>query len=252
MAKAKKSVVSKEVVHKDNPEEKKSPIRSYSTELGKWTLNEKQRELLKMIDDNIITVVLGPAGTSKTWVECYHALKGVMKHEITKVIFTKPIEESGEKLGFLPGDIADKINPYFESFTTNLAKLLGGKKTLLTPLFEKSVFEYRPLAYMRGATFDDSLMILDEAQNTDLRQLMLFVTRMGNNSKMIISGDISQSDIHKDSMGLTFLANMIKNIPGVGIFEFTEDDIVRHPILIEITKRYELVKNEQSLPRNKR
>ena len=231
---------------------KRGPIKVYSQELAKWKLNEKQRKLIKLIDEKTITIVTGPAGSSKTFIDCFYAIKEFMNHRYKKIIFSKPIEESGEKLGFLPGDVEDKINPFFESFTTNLIKLVGNNKSLIEKLFEKGIFEYRPLAYMRGASFDDTLMILDEAQNTDLRQQMLFVTRMGKNSKIIISGDTRQYDIRKDVMGLLYFRNMIEDIQDVGTFEFEEEDIMRHPILIEITKRYELSKLKNDIPKNKK
>ena len=171
------------------------------------------------------------------------------KKRFKNYILTKPIQESGEKLGALPGSVEDKINPYFESFQLTLLKFID--KLTLEKLIREDILQFRPLAYMRGANFDNSLLILDEAQNSDIRQLMLFVTRMGENSKVIISGDVHQSDIAKYHVALPFFSNMVKDIPGISSFAFTNEDIRRNQILIEITKRYEQLKMDDKLPKNK-
>lgn len=199
-------------------------------------LTEKQKEFSKIIEDNQIIVCTGPAGTAKTFVTMYTSLKLVSMGEYNTVITTKPIQESGEKLGFLPGDINEKISPYMESFVLTLEKIIGKQETKL--LVEKGVVEARPLAYMRGSTFDRSIMILDEAQNCDLRQLILFVTRMGETSKIIICGDVEQSDIGKGQSGLLDFIGILKNIKGTANFTFGREDIVRSKILIEITDSY--------------
>lgn len=199
-------------------------------------LTEKQMEFSKIIEDNQIIICTGPAGTAKTFVTMYTSLKLISMGEYETVITTKPIQESGEKLGFLPGDINEKISPYMESFVLTLEKIIGKQDTKL--LVEKGVVEARPLAYMRGSTFDRSIMILDEAQNCDLRQLILFVTRMGETSKIIICGDVEQSDIGKSQSGLLDFIGILKNIKGTANFTFGREDIVRSKILIEITDSY--------------
>lgn len=217
--------------------------------LNDINLREKQRELVNMLDEKDIVIMTGPAGTSKTFIDSYYAIKSLRDHMFEKVIFTKPIQEAGEKLGALPGDVESKIDPYYESFRISMLKMI--KPENLEKLLEKSFIEYRPLAYMRGATFDNTLMILDEAQNADIRQLMLFITRMGQDSKVIISGDVHQYDIRNYHVAFPFFVDMVKDIEGVGVFEFKREDIVRNKILIEITERYEQLKAENKLPKNK-
>ncbi len=219
------------------------------TALNEINLREKQRELVAMLDESDIVIITGPAGTSKTFIDSYYAIKSLRDHDFEKVIFTKPIQEAGEKLGALPGDVESKIDPYYESFRISMLKMI--KSENLEKLLEKSFIEYRPLAYMRGATFDNTLMILDEAQNADIRQLMLFITRMGQGSKVIISGDVHQYDIRNFHVAFPFFVEMVKDIEGVGVFEFNREDIVRNKILIEITERYERLKAENKLPKNK-
>lgn len=199
-------------------------------------LTERQKEFSDIIQNNQIIICTGPAGTAKTFVTMYTSLKLISRGEFNKVITTKPIQESGEKLGFLPGDINEKISPYMESFVLTLEKIIGKLET--KSLVDKGFIEARPLAYMRGSTFDKSIMVLDEAQNCDLRQLILFVTRMGETSKIIICGDVEQYDIAKNQSGLLDFMNIIKGIKGAASFQFEREDIVRSKILIEITDSY--------------
>lgn len=217
--------------------------------ISKITLSERQKELMALIEEKDIVVCTGPAGTSKTFVDCYYAVQALKDKRFEKIMLTKPIQEAGEKLGYLPGDVEHKIDPHYESFRLTLGKLVS--KRILEKLLKQGTIEFRPLAYMRGATFDNTLMILDEAQNADVRQIMLFVTRMGKNSKVLITGDIHQYDINKFHVALPFFVNMIKDVEGVGIFEFGQRDIVRNKILIEITARYEQMKSDGNLPKNK-
>lgn len=224
-------------------------VASDST-IAQFELSPKQKQLVKLIEENDITVVTGPAGTSKTFIDCYYAVMALKEQKFDKVLLTKPIQEAGEKLGFLPGDVDDKIDPHYESFKITFQKLL--KKRIFEKLVKDNIIEFRPLAYMRGATFDRTLMILDEAQNADVRQLMLFTTRMGNGSKVLITGDIHQYDINMYHVALPFFVNMVQDIRGIGLFEFGQEDIVRNKILIEITERYEKLKANNQLPKNKK
>lgn len=208
-------------------------------------LTPNQRKFAETIENNQIIICTGPAGTAKTFVTMYTSLKLIGMREYDKVIITKPAQESGEKLGFLPGDINEKIAPYMESFVTTLEKMIGKLET--KQFVEKGFIEPRPLAYMRGSTFDRSIMILDEAQNCDLRQLILFVTRMGETSKVIICGDVEQYDIAKNVSGLTDFMKIVGNINGASTFTFERDDIVRSKILVEITDNY----NKWKLKNNK-
>jgi phosphate starvation-inducible PhoH-like protein len=218
-------------------QQERTPKKKTTHEYEKYIhLTEKQKEFSQIIENNQIIICTGPAGTAKTFVTMYTSLKLLSMKEFDIVITTKPIQESGEKLGFLPGDINEKISPYMESFILTLEKIIGKQETKV--LVDKGVIEARPLAYMRGSTFDRSIMILDEAQNCDLRQLILFVTRMGETSKIIICGDVEQSDIAKSQSGLLEFIEIIKNIKGISSFTFSREDIVRSKILIEITDSY--------------
>tara|TARA_R110000772_G_scaffold59349_4_gene134425 strand:- start:735 stop:1427 length:693 start_codon:yes stop_codon:yes gene_type:complete len=207
-------------------------------------LRKSQQQYVNTINDNQITFCYGPAGTSKTFTACYVALQMLERKEIKQIILCKPIQESGEKLGFLPGEVDDKIAPYIKSYKGNIEKIIGVEKTNI--LFEKNLFKFEPLAYMRGNTYDDALMILDEAQNADWKQLMLFVTRMGRDSKIVIAGDVSQSDIAKSRVSLPSFIDMLSSVRGVGIHKFGETDIVRAKILQEIVKKYDKWKDENN------
>jgi phosphate starvation-inducible PhoH-like protein len=203
----------------------------------KATLRQSQQKYVERVLNNDITFCQGPAGTSKTFTACYIALKLLAEKKIKTLVLCKPIQEAGEKLGFLPGDVQEKINPYMESYVSNMSKLIGVEAT--EKLVDAGIIQFKPLAFMRGDTYDDALMILDEAQNSQFKQLMLFVTRMGKNSKVIVTGDISQYDIAKKDIGLESFINLMEGIKGVGSHKFTEKDIVRAKILKDVVKRYE-------------
>jgi phosphate starvation-inducible PhoH-like protein len=213
-------------------------------------LTEKQKEVLDIFDKNKIVIITGSAGTSKTFISIYYILKSLVEHKYENVIFTKPIQEAGENLGFLPGSIEEKIDPYYESFRQNILQMID--KQTLKKRYEDGDFQDKPLAYLRGTGFRNSILFLDEAQNCDIRSLMMFVTRMGANSKIIITGDISQHDIQKDLVALPFFTKMIQTVDGVGTFHFSESDIMREPILIEITQRYEELKSKGEIPKMKK
>ena len=198
---------------------------------------EKQKNYCDTIFKNTITFCWGPAGSSKTFSACYAALKMIQKGEIDRIIFTKPIQESGEKLGSLPGDVSEKISPFMESFLITMEKIITKEK--LGQLISERTIEFRPLAYMRGATFDRSMMILDEAQNCDMKQLMLYISRVGEGSKVLVAGDITQHDIAYEKVALPIFVELVQGISGIGEFRFGEEDIVRSKILKEIVRRYE-------------
>jgi len=202
--------------------------------------NEKQRDLINKIHDNEITFIAGPAGTGKTFIALKAALEVLKKEKtIDYILITKPIVEAGESIGFLPGKVGEKIDPYMHSFESNFKKLIGTAST--KALFENEVIKSVPLAYMRGATFQDSIAILDEAQNTTITGLKLFLSRKGEGSKLIVIGDIDQTDLRlrdNDKNALQDAFVRFQGLKGVAFMEFTEDDIVRSTILIELMKRY--------------
>jgi phosphate starvation-inducible PhoH-like protein len=228
---------------KKAPKPKKPKLEITESNVNPIQLKPSQESYLQKILNSEITFCYGPAGTSKTYTACYAALKLYLRGDISKIILSKPIQESGEKLGFLPGEIKDKIDPFMESYRSNLVKLLSDPD-LVGWLEANHVIEFRPLAYMRGATFDNCLMVLDEAQNADFKQLMLFITRMGKNSKVLICGDVSQYDIAKSKVALPDFINLLTGIEGLAIHQFKDEDIVRNKILIKITERYEKWKSE--------
>jgi phosphate starvation-inducible PhoH-like protein len=205
-------------------------------------LKGRQEEYKNTILNNKITFCHGPAGTSKTFTTIYSALQLLAEGKISQIILSKPIQESGEKLGFLPGTVDEKIKPFMESYMDSMAQIVG--KDTATWLMAIEMIKFEPLAYMRGRTFHDCIMILDEAQNADFRQLMLFVSRMGKGSKAVVSGDVSQYDIEKNKVALPNFVKMLEGIDGIGYFQFQKEDIMRDKILIEITDRYEKWKSE--------
>jgi phosphate starvation-inducible PhoH-like protein len=211
----------------------------------KVVLKENQKEYAEKIKNNTITFCYGPAGTSKTFTACYILLEMLFEEKIDKIIFTKPIKESGENLGFLPGDIDQKIGPYMESFIYTCKEIIGEDNVefLLTAKF----IEAKPLAYMRGITFNRCGLFLDEAQNSVYEQLMLYITRLGNESIMVISGDVTQRDIEKKKVVLPEFIEMFKNINKIALHEFTKKDIVRNALLIQITEKYEEWKDSKNL-----
>jgi phosphate starvation-inducible PhoH-like protein len=206
-----------------------------------------QLNFFKTIKNNFLTVCTGPAGTAKTFVACYAALDLLRDGSHKKIILARPAVEAGENLGFLPGSIDEKIAPYMEGYTSNMEKILESSDKLKVLLSSKAI-DMQPLAFMRSRTFDDTILILDEAQNADLRQIMLVVTRMGQNSRIVICGDITQWDIKNRRKDLlTFYEKVAKGVESCSNFEFTREDIVRNPILVKLTDNYDAYKDELGL-----
>lgn len=215
-------------------------------ELNNISLTPRQVEFFKTIQNNTITFVQGPAGSSKTFTSCYAALRAIAEKKVRKIVLVKPIQESGgEKLGSLPGELAEKINPYLDSFRHNFEKIIG--RQAFQFMADVGEIEFKPLAYMRGNTFDESFIFADEAQNMDYKALMMIITRLGRDSKLVLSGDVSQYDIKKNSVAMPTFIEMVNDVEGVGQFSFTKDDIVRNKILVEIADRYDKWRIEKNL-----
>ncbi|MBA3849250.1 MAG: phosphate starvation-inducible protein PhoH [Opitutus sp.] len=200
-----------------------------------------QKLYLQAIQKNPIVFGIGPAGTGKTYLAMAAAITALMKNQVQRVVLTRPAVEAGENLGFLPGDLREKILPY-------LRPLYDAMHDLLTPedaakLAEKGIIEIAPLAYMRGRTLANSFIILDEAQNTTPEQMMMFLTRLGNDSRMIVTGDVTQIDLPRSkSSGLLQAPRILRNVPGIEVHHFTASDVVRHPLVQKIIDAYEHAK----------
>ena len=200
--------------------------------------NRKQAALIDSIYANDITFGLGPAGTGKTYIAVALALKMLLSHTVRKLILTRPVVEAGESLGFLPGDLVQKINPYLRPLFDIMETLLPAD--VLRSMEESNAVEVAPLAYMRGRTLHNAVVILDEAQNTTKEQMKMFLTRMGEGSKLIITGDPSQSDIRgRSESGLVHAVSLIRTIDGIGTVEFSADEVVRHSLVQKIINAYE-------------
>ena len=196
-----------------------------------------QKEYVDSISQNTVTIGVGPAGTGKTYLAVAAAVAAFRERKINRIILTRPAVEAGERLGFLPGDLQSKVDPYLRPLYDALFDMLG-PETYNTYL-EKGNIEVAPLAYMRGRTLDDSFIILDEAQNTSCEQMKMFLTRMGFGSKMVITGDATQIDLPADKLsGLKQAVRVLKNVEGIGICELTDQDVVRHVMVQRIIKAY--------------
>ena len=198
------------------------------------TLNQKI--YIKALDDNDIVFAVGPAGTGKTYLAVMYALKLLKSFKIRRIVLVRPIVEAGEKLGFLPGDLKEKIDPYLIPIYDSLYEAIG--KEQVTKLIEKGTIEVAPLAYMRGRTLDNSIIILDEAQNATQTQMKMFLTILGFGSKMIVTGDLSQIDLpNKSISGMTETVNLLKDIEGIKIVRFQKIDVMRHPLVFKIIEK---------------
>lgn len=197
-----------------------------------------QRKYVEAIKNNIITMGIGPAGTGKTYLAVAMAVAAFRAKEINRIILTRPVVEAGEKLGFLPGDLQNKVDPYLRPLYDALFDMMGPETYY--KYLERGNIEVAPLAYMRGRTLDDSFMILDEAQNTTAEQMKMFVTRLGFNSKIVITGDVTQIDLPEGKKsGLMEASRILKNIAGIEQTRLTGRDVVRHPLVQEIIKAYD-------------
>ena len=203
-----------------------------------------QKKYIKAIKSNTVVLGLGPAGTGKTFLAVAMAVEALRQKTVNRIILTRPAVEAGERLGFLPGDLQSKIDPYLRPLYDALFEMLGPDN--FQKYMERGTIEIAPLAYMRGRTLDDSFIILDEAQNTTGEQMKMFLTRLGYNSKAVVTGDLSQIDLPRGvKSGLSTAASILQNIEGIGIFEFSERDVVRHHLVRKIITAYDKYEREQ-------
>ncbi len=199
---------------------------------------QNQRKLIEAYAKNDMVFAVGPAGTGKTYLSIALAVKALKEKQAKKIILSRPAVEAGEKLGFLPGDMRDKIDPYLQPLYDALEDMLPQVK--LQDMMEKNVIQIAPLAFMRGRTLNDAVVILDEAQNTTPAQIRMFLTRMGWNTKMIITGDMTQIDLpHSQKSGLIEALHILNNVEGIGVVNLDRSDIVRHKLVTRIVNAYE-------------
>lgn len=203
----------------------------------------RQKRFADAVTENLLTFAIGPAGTGKTYLAVAMAANAVKKGIVDKIILTRPAIEAGEKLGFLPGDLQMKVDPYLKPLYDALMEMFGDD---YTKLIEKGTVEIAPLAYMRGRTLSHAFIILDEAQNTTPEQMKMFLTRFGEGSRVIVTGDVTQIDISGERSGLIDAENVLKDVDGIAFVHLSEDDVVRHGLVMKIVKAY----NKYSQRRN--
>ncbi|MFN3328420.1 MAG: PhoH family protein, partial [Fervidobacterium pennivorans] len=214
-----------------------NPREVYKKSVGKVKAKtEGQKRYLEAIEKNDIVFAIGPAGTGKTYLASAVAVDYLKSGKVQRIVLTRPAVEAGEKLGFLPGDLTEKVDPYLRPLYDALIDMLGIEKFI--SLREKNVIEIAPLAYMRGRTLNNAFIILDEAQNTTYEQMKMFLTRMGFGSKVIVTGDITQIDIEERS-GLVVAQEILKDIEGIAFVYLTDADVVRHPLVKKIIRAYD-------------
>ena len=197
-----------------------------------------QQRMVKSLEDNDMLFATGPAGSGKTYTAIALAVKALRNREVRRIVLSRPAVEAGERLGFLPGDLKEKIDPYLQPLYDALNDMIPAKK--LESHIEEGIIQIAPLAFMRGRTLDNAFVILDEAQNTTLPQMKMFLTRMGMNSKFIITGDVTQIDLpHTQDSGLVQAVRLLRNIEGISFVELDETDIVRHRLVKEIVRAFD-------------
>jgi len=205
-----------------------------------------QKKYIDLIEKNTVVLGVGPAGTGKTYLAVMMAVRALKRREVSRIILTRPAVEAGERLGFLPGDLQSKIDPYLRPLYDALYEMLGAENCM--KMIEKMVIEIAPLAYMRGRTLDESFIILDEAQNTTPEQMKMFLTRLGNSSKIVVTGDLTQTDLpFGQKSGLAAAVHILRDIDDIGIFEFSERDVVRHRLVQKIIMAYDKYDREKRI-----
>jgi phosphate starvation-inducible PhoH-like protein len=212
------------------------PVPSRKKQITPKTLNQKQ--YVEAIRAHDIVVGIGPAGTGKSYLAMAMAVSALTRREVSRIILTRPAVEAGERLGFLPGDMYEKVHPYLRPLYDALYDMMEPEKA--ATMTERGAIEIAPLAYMRGRTLNDAFIVLDEAQNTTSEQMKMFLTRLGFNSRMVITGDITQVDLPSSrASGLIEIQSVLKNVPGIRFVYFTEKDVVRHELVSEIVRAYD-------------
>ena len=208
-----------------------------------------QKLYIDAIKKNTVTLGVGPAGTGKTYLAVCMAVSAFKSKQVEKIVLTRPAVEAGEKLGFLPGDLQEKVDPYLRPLYDALQELLGLET--YAKLMERGAIEVAPLAYMRGRTLSNAFIILDEAQNTTKEQMKMFLTRMGEGSKVVVTGDITQIDLDGKSSGLVHATKVLDGVDGVAVCRLTSKDVVRHPLVMRIIKAYEEDAEKQTKQKKK-
>jgi phosphate starvation-inducible PhoH-like protein len=210
--------------------------------------SENQKKYIDAIKQHDMVIGIGPAGTGKTYLAMAMAIHSLLKKQVSRIILARPAVEAGERLGFLPGDLYEKINPYLRPLYDALFDMMETEKAYR--LIDKGIIEIAPLAFMRGRTLNDSFIILDEAQNTTSEQMKMYLTRLGFNSKTVITGDITQIDLPSEKVsGLIAAEKILKGIEGLSFVYFSEKDVVRHKLVQKIVKAYEkFEKNRNNTP----
>ncbi len=211
--------------------------------------NPNQQKLVDAFIHNDLTFALGPAGTGKTYIAIALAVRALKNREVRKIILSRPAVEAGEKLGFLPGDMKDKIDPYLQPLYDALEDMIPAVK--LKEYMDNNVIQIAPLAFMRGRTLNDAVIVLDEAQNTTTHQIKMFLTRLGMNAKMIITGDVTQIDLPRSvRSGLVQALHVLNGVEGIGMVEFGKKDIVRHHLVQRIVEAYQHYDDEMKSQRD--
>ena len=202
-----------------------------------------QRKLVDLSYDNDMVFAIGPAGTGKTYTAVALAVRALKNKEVKRIILTRPAVEAGENLGFLPGDMKDKLDPYMQPLYDALNDMIPSEK--LKAFIEERVIQIAPLAFMRGRTLDNAFVILDEAQNTTVQQMKMFLTRMGRSAKFVVTGDMTQVDLpHRQKSGLKHSLDLLKDVPGIGVVYLDQKDVIRHKLVMKIIQAY---KQEQTI-----
>ena len=205
---------------------------------------ENQRIYLETIREHALTFGIGPAGTGKTYLAMAMAVQSLLRREVGRIILTRPAVEAGEKLGFLPGTLFEKVDPSLRPLTDALHDMMHGEE--VSRRMERGIIEVAPLAFMRGRTLNDAFIILDEAQNTTSEQMRMFLTRMGFDSRVVINGDVTQTDLPRGTVsGLIEAKKVLAEVPGIAFVQFTEKDVVRHPLVQEVIRAYDRYEGER-------